>query len=46
MEELLKSKKIKVFGIHFNFMALKGMMDAAEKRTEARAPRMSTCIAK
>ena len=31
MEQLLKSEKIKIFGIHFNFMALKGMMDAGEK---------------
>ena len=30
MEQLLKSEKIKIFGIHFNFMALKGMRDAAE----------------
>lgn len=31
VEQLLKSKKIKIFGIHFSFMALKCLMDAAEK---------------
>lgn len=40
MEQLLKSKKIKIFGIHFNFMALKGMMDAAEK---GKKPELQGC---
>lgn len=40
VEQLLKSKKIKIFGIHFSFMALKCLMDAAEK---GQKPELQRC---